>query len=59
MREANVDTWMCPWIQLTHTGSFTFGGSLKDIARLGASATADAEQVSKMKYKGKKGKKKK
>ena len=59
MREANVDTWMCPWIELSHTGSYTFGGSLKDIARLGASATADAEQVSKMKYKGKKGKKKK
>jgi len=59
MRDVGVDTWMCPWIELTHTGSYTFGGSLKDIAQLGASATADPRQVSKMKYNGKKKKGKK
>jgi len=43
MREVGVDTWMAPWMKLVHTGSYTFGGSLADIAQLGASATADAE----------------
>jgi hypothetical protein len=49
MREIGVDTWMCPWMKLLHTGSYTFGGSLADLAQLGASATADADEVSRMK----------
>jgi hypothetical protein len=32
--------WLCPWMQLTHTGTMIFGGSLADIASIGASATA-------------------
>ena len=49
MREIGVDTWMAPWMKLLHTGSYTFGGSLADLASIGATATADASQVSKMK----------
>jgi hypothetical protein len=49
MRKVKVDTWMCPWMKLMHTGSYTFGGSLTDLAMLGASATADPDQISKMK----------
>jgi hypothetical protein len=49
MREIGVKTWLCPWMKLMHTGSYTFGGSLSDIAALGASATADIEEVGKMK----------
>lgn len=49
MREIGVDTWLCPWMKLLHTGSYTFGGSLADIAALGASATADANEIANMK----------
>jgi hypothetical protein len=40
--------WLCPWMKLTHTGMYTFGGSLGDLAGIGAHATADAEQLKKM-----------
>jgi hypothetical protein len=37
--------WLCPWMQLQHVGSYIFGGSLADLARIGASATADTSQI--------------
>lgn len=49
MREIGVDTWLCPWMKLLHTGSYTFGGSLADIAQLGAVATANMKQIENMK----------
>ena len=49
MREIGVDTYLAPWMKLVHTGSYTFGGSLVDLAQLGASATADAESIKNMK----------
>ena len=49
MQKVGVDTWMCPWMKLLHTGSYTFGGSLADLAAVGATATADHEQIKKMK----------
>ena len=55
MREVGVSTWLCPWMKLVHAGSYNFGGSLSDMAELGASATADPDSLKKMK----KGKKKK
>ena len=33
--------WFCPWMQLQHVGSYIFGGSLADLATIGAAATAD------------------
>ena len=54
MRKAGIITYYCPWIKLTHTGSYVFGGSLLDLAQLGASATADPTEVAKMKKKPKK-----
>ena len=38
-RKAGVKVWMCPWMKLTHMGSYMFGGSLVDLAQVGASAT--------------------
>lgn len=49
MQRVGVDTWMCPWMKLMHTGSYTFGGSLSDLAQLGATATADIDEISRMK----------
>lgn len=49
MQEIGVPTWLCPWMRLVHTGSYTFGGSLADIAALGASATADIDAIKGMK----------
>jgi hypothetical protein len=49
MREVGVNTWLCPWMKLLHTGSYVFGGSLVDLAQLGASATADVNQIKRMK----------
>ena len=49
MQKVGVPTWMCPWMKLAHTGSYTFGGSLTDMAQLGASATADPDEISRMK----------
>ena len=43
-RKADIKVWMCPWMQLNHTGSYQFGGSLVDIAQIGASATADPNE---------------
>lgn len=43
--------YLCPWMKLNHVGSYIFGGSLVDLASIGATATAD---VSQLKKKGKK-----
>jgi len=51
MKKAGVPTWYCPWIKLTHTGSYVFQGSLLDLAQLGVSATADPDEIAKTKKK--------
>ena len=40
-QEADIKTWLCPWMKLQHVGSYIFGGSLADLASIGVSATAD------------------
>ena len=44
-----LKTWLCPWMNLNHTGTYTFAGSLIDLANIGAAATADAEAIGKAK----------
>jgi glycosyltransferase involved in cell wall biosynthesis len=39
--------WYCPWMKLQHVGSYIFGGSLADLASIGAPATADPSQLRK------------
>jgi hypothetical protein len=41
--------WYCPWMKLQHVGSYIFGGSLIDLAQIGAPATADAGMLKKRK----------
>lgn len=45
--------WLCPWMKLNHTGSYVFGGSLADLAAVGAPATADAVALDKARKAGK------
>ena len=52
-QEAGIRTWFCPWMKLQHVGSYIFGGSLADLATIGAAATADPDSLG-----GKKKKKK-
>jgi len=48
-RDAGLHIWMCPWMKLTHTGTYIFGGSLMHLAQAGVSATANAEELNKYK----------
>ena len=44
-RNIGLKTYICPWMQLQHVGSYVFGGSLQHLAAVGASATADKSQI--------------
>lgn len=48
-RNIGLKVWFCPWMQLQHVGMYVFGGSLADLARIGAPATADVKQIQAMK----------
>lgn len=50
-QDIGLKTWFCPWMKMQHVGTYIFGGSLADLAMIGASATADPSQLKK----GKKG----
>lgn len=51
--------FLCPWMGLQHVGSYTFGGSLADLAAIGASATADQVVVEKTQKRAQKAKRRK
>ena len=46
-QEAGLKTWFCPWMKMQHVGTYIFGGSLADLASIGASATADPDALKK------------
>jgi hypothetical protein len=48
-QEIGLRTWFCPWMKMQHVGTYIFGGSLADLASIGASATADVGQLKKKK----------
>jgi len=45
VQKAGMKVWFCPWMQTQHVGMYVFGGSLADLASIGASATADASKL--------------
>lgn len=46
-RKIGLKVWLCPWIALQHVGTMVFGGSLADLASIGAAATADPSKLGK------------
>jgi hypothetical protein len=46
-RKMGMHVWLCPWMQLNHVGMYVFGGSLIDLAKIGAAATADTNLLKK------------
>lgn len=42
-RASGSKVWMMPWLELKHTGSYTWGGSLSALAAVGVSPTADSK----------------
>jgi len=40
--KAGMKVWLCQWMSMQHVGSYNFGGSLADLAAIGAPATADS-----------------
>jgi hypothetical protein len=49
VQKMGLQVWFCPWMQLQHVGTYIFGGSLSDLASIGAAATADAGLLNKKK----------
>jgi len=47
--KAGGKIWYCPWMKLSHVGTYIFGGSLADLASIGAPATADPAMLKKNK----------
>ncbi len=47
LQEVGMKIWYCPWMRLQHVGSYIFGGSLVDLAQVGAPATADTDMLKK------------
>ena len=47
VQKAGMKVWFCPWMQTQHVGTYVFGGSLADLASIGASATADGASLKK------------
>ena len=43
VRELGMNIMLCPWMQMTHMGSYPFGGSLAALSSIQASPTASAE----------------
>jgi hypothetical protein len=49
VRRMGGKIWLCPWIKLEHTGTYTFGGSLQALAAIGANPTIDPAHIQKKK----------
>lgn len=47
LRKIGGKVWLCPWMSTQHVGSYIFGGSLADLATIGASATANVDELKK------------
>jgi hypothetical protein len=51
IQELGMKIWLCPWMKTTHMGNMIYGGSLADLASIGASPTAEISLLKKEKAK--------
>jgi hypothetical protein len=58
-RKIGLKVWLCPWMKLSHVGTYTFGGSVQALASIKASPTATKDGTKKHFDKKSKSKKKK
>lgn len=54
VRKMGGHVYICPWMQMSHVGSYIFGGSLLALSSIGAPATASKDDLDKVKKKTKK-----
>lgn len=40
-----LTTWFCPWMKMSHVGSYIFSGSLADLASINVAVTADPAKL--------------
>lgn len=50
VRQAGMHVWLCPWMRLGHVGNMIFGGSLIEMAKIGASMTVDPSKIKKVNH---------
>lgn len=51
MKKIGIGTWLCPWMKLSHTGSFTYLSDLQALASISASPNVDPSKLKKKKKK--------
>jgi hypothetical protein len=44
-RKIGFKVWLCPWMELKHTGTYIFGGSLRNLAALNAPPPAPVPET--------------
>jgi len=49
INKIGLTVWLCPWMKLSHTGTYTWVGSLADLAAASVAATADPAALGKNK----------
>lgn len=49
VQKIGMKVWFCPWMKLSHVGTYVFDGSLADLAAVGVSATADIGKMQEIK----------
>lgn len=49
VQRMGMKIWLCPWMELKHVGTYIFGGSLRHLASVGATSTADPSKLTKKK----------
>ena len=45
MKKIGVSTWMCPWINLVHVGTYSYIGNMSALSTINVSPTVDKETI--------------
>ena len=47
VREAGMKVWIAPWMELSHSGFYTWNGSVRALAAIGENVTVDPTKIKK------------